>query len=405
MALFTYRAVDPKGEVFEGTMDEASPAAVTAILQERGLQVNEVRPLAIGSGLPFARKTLSWEDVHLLNEQLLIIVKSELPFVPALRSIAADLRRSRLKPVLEDLMRDMERGESLEESLKRHPDSFPATYISMIRAGERSGNLAGVLSILSTQSARILDFRNSLRMALAYPMMVVVTAILLLWFLSTRVVTVFAEIFQEFGTGLPAPTQFVVDSSQIVSDLGPGAVLIIVAVAVSAWGATRLFRRSERGRYAMDRLLETVPVLGRTLTLGALARFTRSLGLLLASNVPIVESLDLAGAASGSAVLRRRVARAATRVSAGESISDSLAESGYFPHLFCWSLATGESRGQVEQTLANLGRTYEQQLLMLQRGLGQVLAPLLIIFVGLTVGFIVVSMYLPMFSLGDAISG
>ena len=405
MPLFKYRSVDAQGEVFEGTMDEASAARVTAILQERGLQVSEVAPLALHKGLPFLRKTLTWEDIHLLNQQLLVIVKSDLPFVPALAAMATDINNPRLKPVLDDLRHDLELGTSIDKALQRHPDSFPPAYISMIRAGERSGNLAGVLALMENQSARVLDARHTLRTALAYPTMVLVSAIGVILFLCTRVIPEFEKVFADYGSGLPAATQFWVEVSHVVSRHGGTVFAVFLVGAVLLFAGIRAMRRTSKGREWADRIFEHIPLIGRGIFLTALARFSRALALLLSSNVPVLESLDLAGAASGSAILRRRVRQVARAVATGESIADSFAATGYFPQLFCWLFATGEARGNVEDTLFDLSRSYEQQATFHDRALGQFLSPLLVVTVALLVGSITIALYLPIFSLGDAISG
>ncbi len=405
MPLFRYRAVDTQGEVFEGTIDEQSAARVTAILQERGLQVSEVAPLALHKGLPFLHKPLTWEDIHLLNQQLLVIVKSDLPFVPALAAMATDINNPRLKPVLDGLKRDLELGTSIEQALQKHPDSFPPAYISMIRAGERSGNLAGVLALMENQSARVLDARHTLRTAMAYPAMVLVSAIGVIGFLCARVIPVWAEVFEDFGARLPAITRFWVDLSENLNRHGRSLFVVVIMLAVLLVGGLRLSRRSVVAREVIDRIFEHIPLVGRGVFLTALARFSRALALLLSSNVPVLESLDLAGAASGSALLRRHARRVARDVAMGESIADSFAATGYFPQLFCWLFATGEARGQVEGTLFDLSRSYEQQAAFHDRAIGQFISPLLVVSVALLVGWITVALYLPIFSLGDAISG
>ena len=405
MPLFKYRSVDAQGEVFEGTMDEDSAARVAAILQERGLQVSEVAPLALHKGLPFLRTPLTWEDIHLLNQQLLVIVKSDLPFVPALAAMATDINNPRLKPVLDGLKRDLELGTSIEQALQKYPDSFPPAYISMVRAGERSGNLAGVLALMENQSARVLDARHTLRTALAYPAMVLVSAIGVMWFLCVEVIPKFEEIFAGFGSGLPAATQFWVWVSHIVSGYGEWVFAALVACVALLVVGLRVSRQTGVGREWVDLIIERIPLIGRGIFLTALARFSRALALLLSSNVPVLESLDLAGAASGSALLRRHARRVARDVAMGESISDSFAATGYFPQLFCWLFATGEARGHVEDTLFDLSRSYEQQAAFHDRALGQFLSPLLVVSVALLVGWITIALYLPIFSLGDAISG
>lgn len=388
----------------EGTMEEESAQRVTLILQERGAQVNHVEEVGEAPSLARGTSRLRWEDLAMLNDQLLSITRGGIPIAPAVKAMAKDIDNRRLKPVLEKLQQDLEAGRSLEDALQRSPKRFPPIYLSLIRAGEQSGNLAGVLEMLRSYSTRLLDLRDRIFISLTYPAFVLIVAIIFLLNIFLYIVPVFAEIFSEFGSSLPAPTQFLVDISQFLHtrtlEFVAVAAILLGLVAFAFWR----IKASEAGRAAADRLRQAVPILGRTFRMVTLARFSRALGMLLRANVPILESLDLASAASGNEYLRANVQKAAVHISQGEKIADAFSDTHYFPHSYLWFLANGEARGQVEETLLDLSETYEQEVSTRDDALIHLITPVAILALGLVVGFIIVALYLPIFTLGDALS-
>ena len=384
-------------------MDESSARRVTAILEERGLQVSEVERVGKRAGFARLGRPLRLEDLELFNDHLLAVAKSGLPMAPALKGIAKDFHKKRLRRIVQSIQADLEKGSSLDEALSKHPDSFPPIYATAIRAGERAGNLSGVLSVLNTHSSRMIDIRNTVQAAFAYPILVLICAAGVMSFLLVKVIPVFDEIFQDFGVGLPAPTQFWVDISRVMNaNLVPISVMAILVFA--GWPAfARLARRTYRGGYIVDWLKHYIPVVGKTFIEGSLARFSRSLGILLAGGVPIVESLDLASAASGNAVLREKVRLATLDVAGGQRVADALSDTGYFSHTFCWLFSIGEERGELDEALMTIAGTYEREIARRDRLFGFLIGPVLVIFLALAVGSMVVALYLPIFTLGDAI--
>jgi len=407
MPLFEYKAVDLEGRAVEGTMDGLSARRVTEMLQERELQVNSVKEVGRRPGLlQRLRPHLNWEDIDLLNEQLAAITRSGLPIAPSLKALGQDISNRRLKPVLEDIHGQLESGSSLEAAFGRHPApaSFPPIYRSMLRAGERTGNLSGVLSHLCTYSARMLEVKNGIQEAIAYPILVIMATCLVVGFLMAKVIPTFASTFEEFGAVLPALTQFVVDISVFFVRHGvavlvwTGAGLIVLTLGFKS------LHRSEGGGYALDWLKIHMPVFGKLFRAASMARFSQSLGLLLASNVPVLESLDLAAASAGNAVLREAVRDAARRIEGGESMSAAFESSGGFGHSFCWMIATAEERGEVDGALLNLADSFERSIGRTQRFILTFIGPAVIILIGFIVATIVIAMYLPIFMLGDAIN-
>jgi len=405
MTLYKYRTVDRDGKVVEGTMEEVSARHAASTLRERGLQVNAIEEVGKGPGFVRMKSRLTWDDLDLFNRELLAITKSGLPLAPSLKALAQDIRSKRLRPVLEDVRVQVESGSSLEEAISRHPGSFPRMYASVIRAGERTGNLSGVLSHLSAYSARMVEMKNSIQEAVAYPILVLVAACVFLGFILVKVVPVFGEMYQDFGATLPAPTQFWVDLSNFFVNHTAASIAIVLGGLIAAYLILKHLLRTESGGNAVDWVKLKIPVFGPLYYTASMARFSRHLALLLASEVPVVESLDLASAAAGNAVLRMAVMDAARLVEGGEAISNALASTGYFGHSFCWMVGSGEERGEVAMSLLNLADTYDRGADRMDKLISMLIGPVVIILLGMTVGFIVISLYLPIFMLGDAISG
>jgi type II secretory pathway component PulF len=406
MPLYRYRAVDHDGKAVEGTMEAESARLATAALKERGLQVNAVED-AEGQqrGFPRMKQHLTWQDLDLCNHQLLAIVKSGLPLAPSLRALAEEINSRRLKRVLDDVRVQIEAGSSLEEAISRHPESFSPVYRAMIRAGERTGNLSGVLNQLTAYSSRMVEMKNSVQEAVAYPILILVACVAILGFIMVKVVPVFAAIYGDFGGRLPGPTQLVVDISDFVVRHKIALPACVIGGVVLLWLIVRLLHRAESGRYALDWLKLRVPIFGALYSSASLARFSRSLGLLLGSRVPIGESLDLASAASGNAVLRAAVTDALNRIQAGERMSEAFASTGFFAHTFCWMLSTAEDRGDVEGALLELADAYETGVTRMDKLVLMLVGPILVVAVAIVIGFLIISLYLPIFMLGDAIQG
>lgn len=403
MPLYQYRAVDAEGAAVVGTMEERNAHRVTSLLGERGLQVNAVERLDRRAGLIHLTAPLGWDDLHFLNEQLLAITQNGLPLAPALQNLAADLHRPRLRRALEAVHRDLERGKSLEDAVLAHQEYFPSVYASIVRAGERSGNLPGVLAILTDHSARMVEIRNRIQIAAAYPLLVLILSAFVMLYLTLTVIPQFADIYREFGRSLPAPTQFWIALAGVIEQHEAAAVATVV-VASLLLGLTALgVVRWRSSGLVLDWLKSRLPVSGRAYYAGSVARFSRTLALLLASRVPILESLDLAAVASGNALLRRAVREASPLVAQGLRLADALESTRFFGHSFCWLLATGEERGEAEVSLLSLADSYDRHVAGVDRIVTSLLAPLLIVAVGSIIGFMVISLYLPIFSLGDAI--
>lgn len=404
MTLYKYQAVDSEGAPIEDTIEAASAHTAARRLQERGFTVNSIEELH-PPGLLRVSHRLSWEELELFTQQLLAITQSELPLAPSLRALAEDLRNPRLRPVLDNMHRDLERGASLEEAVEKNHQAFPRLFVSAIRAGEATGNLPGVLQLLASYASRMSGLKQTFQVALAYPVVVTVLAVAIMAYLLQWVVPTFADIFEEFGGALPAPTQFWIGVSDLVRSRWPEMVIAVAVLGILFAVLRAWLRRGEAGRAWLDSVRLHTPALGKVHYHASLARFSHTLGLLLSARAPVLESLELAGAASGSPQLQRAVEESTVQVAGGEKMADALSATGFFPYDFCWLLLMGESRGKPEESLESLANTYERKAQTHEKLIGSLAAPAFIVVLALVVVSVIVSLYLPIFTLGDAISG
>jgi type IV pilus assembly protein PilC len=405
MTMYKYRALDPEGNPVEDSMEAVSAHAVTQKLQERGLTVSSVKEAFPDRRLLRVSGKLTWEDLQLLSEQLESIVKSGLPLVPSLKALASELRNPRLKPVLERLHQDLERGVALEDAVEKQHEYFPRVYPALIRAGEATGNLAGVMGLVSQHASRMADLKQRLQLALIYPIILAVTALVITSFLMLKVVPVFAEIFGEMGASLPAPTRLIVEMSAYFQHSIDSIAVVATLVIVLLVGIPLWMRRSVAGRCWLDTAKLYLPWVGPAYHMGVQARFCRLMGLLLSSRVPVLDAMELSASASGSPVLERAMEDAVLEVASGERLADALEHTRFFGHDTCWLLATSEDRGTTEEAFASLAGRFEHQASAHEKFIGIIAAPVFVVLIGVLVGFVAVSMYLPIFSLGDQIGG
>lgn len=405
MPQYRYRAVDENGRDVSGTMNEDTAVRVTAILEEQGLQVSSVELLKEAETVKRRADALSWEEVELLNQQMQAIVRSGLPLAPALKAVSSELRSPRLEALLDSLHLSLEQGKSLEEALQPVAAQLPPVYRATLIAGDRSGNLPAVLDQMCDYTAQMVENKNRLQMALAYPALVVVVCIFVVGLLVLVVVPQFGEIFKDFGSQLPFPTRFWIGVSDTLSHEYPYLLLSISIFVIAVHFGLKALRRSANGPYYLDWIKLHLPAFGRAFRLGSLARFSRTLGILLRSRVPLPEGLEIAAATADNAVLTRAVRSVSRNVQQGSSIGGAIEAANYFDGSFSWLLGLAEERNELEDALLHLADTYEQRGIRSTRVVTAMLPPILVVLLGIVVVSIVVSIYLPMFSLADAISG
>jgi type IV pilus assembly protein PilC len=398
---WAFRAVDGLGAPVHGELRAPSPQEVAAQLRGRGLTVVAVEPKKQPLEIDLTRlRRVRTHDVMVLVRQLATMVSAGLTLLKALRVLEEQTEAARLKAALVEVRRSVEAGESLSGAFAAHPRVFSPLCVAMVRAGETGGFLETALRRVADHLEAEDRLRRQVRSAMVYPAVVLTFAVLVLTALIAFVVPVFAAVFEENGAELPSLTRFTLSASDLVRHRPHvllGGLLVAVA-AVARW------KRTEGGRAAWDRFKLRVPAqIGDIVQKIALARWSRTMASLVAAGVPMLETIAVTGRTSGNVVVERAMEAVRDSVMSGGTIHSALKRAPVFPALVCHMVAVGEETGGLEHTLAKVADFYEDDVAAKVKALTSILEPIMIVVIGAIVGFVVVSMYLPMFKVYDAI--
>ena len=340
-------------------------------------------------------RRVSSRSLAIFTRQFAVLVDAGLPLVQCLELLGKDEPDARLAEAIGQVRLDVQAGASLAEAMRKRPRAFDAIYVNMIAAGEAGGILDTILKRLSAFIEKQARLRSRVRAAMVYPACVLSIALVVVVVILLKVIPTFALMFDGLGATLPLPTRVVIWTSEQTIVAGP-----VVAAAVLAGGfATRRYYRTAGGSLRMDGWLLRLPLIGSITRKVAVARFCRTLGTLLSSGVPILEGLDITGRTAANAVIERAVRRARARIERGESIAAPLRSGGAFPPMVVQMIGAGESAGALDTMLGKIADVYEDEVDVAVAALLSTLEPALIVVLGLIVGGIVVSMYLPLFEL------
>jgi len=408
MPQFKYYAQDEKGRPVTGTLEEASAYRVVLALIAQGLRVTSVEAAAKRRPVLPWRRALTAQDLALLNEELLTIAESGLPLPAALEEIGRDLKNPRLRAVIEDVRKSIETGASFEEALGRHTESFSPVYVSLIRAGERTGNLSGVLTQLCTYSRRLVEMRHAVHELLAYPLFLLAALVSMITFLSLKIIPVFEDMFAGMGGRLPVPTRICLTVSLVVQSEWRDFVLWTAIGLLTLYVVFKVAGVNRRARVflqcAGDRIRTWIPVLGPLYSAIWMERYARVLGLLLSSKVEAPESVILASAATGSALFLRAGFEAARWVTRGDTLLTAMAASGLFRSSHLWILRQAEQHGTLDSALLRLAESCERETVRRKRLIMMFVGPMFVILMGLVVGFTVIAMFMPVLMLSSLVN-
>ncbi|RJP68722.1 MAG: type II secretion system F family protein [Candidatus Abyssobacteria bacterium SURF_17] len=411
MPIFSYQATDKKGQEVTG-MVEADSLAL-AINQVRSLgyfptKVKEdagklarrkrvVKGKGISVNLSFGG--VKRKQITLLTRQLATLIDAGLPLLRSLSILHDQQKPGKLKNILDELVNDVQSGTTFSEALAKHPKAFDKLYVNMVRAGEVGGMLEVVLNRLAEFAERREALARKVKGAMIYPIMVILVAGGVVTFLLMRVVPTFAEIFSDLGGALPAPTQFLVNVSEALQQSFLKIVGTIVAIIV----AIRMIFKIELVRAIRDRIVLKLPLFGMLVRKIGVARFSRTLGTLITSGVPILQSLSIVKETISNRVIANAVGEVHDSIREGETIAGPLEESGAFPPMAVNMIDVGEETGNLDSMLLKVADIYDAEVEVAIGGMLQMLEPAMMVVLGGIVGFIVISMYLPIFSMGDLI--
>lgn len=407
MPIFSYRATDQAGEEVTGVVEAETLALAINEVRGRGLYPTSVKEDAGKMGRKTKKKKsggiyfggIKSKEVTLMTRQLATLIDAGLPLLRSLSILYDQQKPSKLKDVLDKLVGDVQGGATFSESLAKHPKAFDRLYVNMVRAGEVGGMLEVVLQRLAEFAERAEFLKRKIKGAMMYPVFVMLIAIAIVVFLLIKVVPTFAEIFSDLGGALPAPTQFLVDLSDFIKASWWRLILYIVGFYVFL----KVLFKFEFMCYVRDRVILKLPLFGDLTRKIGVARFCRTLGTLITSGVPILQSLSIVRETISNRIIANAVGEVHDSIREGETIAGPLEDSGAFPLMAVNMIDVGEETGNLDTMLLKVADIYDGEVEITINGLLQLIEPAMIVLLGGIIGFIVISMYLPIFSMGDLV--
>jgi len=393
--VFEWEGKDKNGKSVRGEMRAGGEAMVSASLRRQGVMVNKVKKRRMSGG-----KAIKQKDIAVFTRQLSTMMRAGVPLIQSFDIVARGSTNAKLTRLLTDIRSDVETGTSLSAAFRKHPLYFDALYCNLVEAGEAGGILETLLDRLAVYQEKTMAIKNKIKSALIYPIAVITVAFIVLAVIMIFVIPAFEDVFRNFGADLPAPTLFVIGMSKIfvkywylIFGLGGGGIYFFM----------QTWKRSIKMQKYMDRLLLKVPVFGDLVNKSSIARWTRTLSTMFAAGVPLVEALDSVGGASGNAVFAEATEKIQKDVSTGSALTTSMQATGVFPVMVLQMCAIGEESGSLDAMLGKAAEFYEDEVDEAVKGLSSLMEPFIIVILGTLIGGIVVSMYLPIFKLGQVV--
>ena len=393
--IFEWEGKDRNGKVVRGEMRAGGQAAVNATLRRQGILVNKVKKRRSSGG-----RSIKQKDIAIFTRQLATMMKAGVPLLQAFDIVGRGSTNPRMTKLLNDIRSDVETGTSLSAAFRKHPLHFDALYCNLVEAGEAGGILEALLDRLAIYQEKTIAIKSKIKSALMYPVAVIVVAFIVLTVIMLFVIPAFEEVFKSFGGELPAPTLVVIAMSKFFVDWW---WLIFGTMFIGGYFFFESWKRSEKMQMTMDRLLLKLPVFGGLIHKSVIARWTRTLSTMFAAGVPLVEALDSVGGASGNAVYAQATEQIQKDVSTGSALTTSMTATGVFPTMVLQMAAIGEESGSLDHMLGKAAEFYEDEVDEMVKGLSSLMEPFIIVILGVLIGGIVVSMYLPIFKLGAVV--
>ena len=407
MPLFAYKAKEANGNITTGTVEAVKEGEAVAKLRSQKLTVVEIAESTtsvfskIKEKIPgFGPPEVTSKDLVLFSRQLSTLVSAGVPIVQSLGILADQSENPTFRKVLAEVRGDIEAGLSISDALKKHLEAFPEIYTAMIRAGELGGILDTILERLSTFLEAAEALKAKVKGAMMYPFIVLTICGAVTLFLLMFVIPTFQTIFSSFGKELPTPTQILIDLSGFLRSKW----YLVIATPIAAFQGFKRYYKTTAGRKVVDAKVLKAPVFGILLKKVAVAKFTRTLGTLIKSGVPIMQGLETVAATAGNVVIEEAVLSAHESIREGGRLADPLKKSGLFPQMVTQMIAVGEETGALDQMLTKIADFYDQEVDTAVKGLTSMIEPIVIVVMGVVIGSIVIAMFLPMFEMGGMVS-
>jgi type IV pilus assembly protein PilC len=402
MPVFTFSGKDASGQKINGERTAVNKQTLASQLRRERITPGSIREKGKEFSLPtFGSGKVKTKDIAIFFRQFSVMIDAGLPLVQCLEILAANQENPTFQKTLTGVRTTVEGGATLANAMRQYPNVFDDLSTNMIEAGETGGILDVILQRLATYVEKAVRLRGAVKSALIYPVSVISIAVLIVGALLKWVVPIFANLFAGLGVALPLPTRVVMGLSAFVGTFWWFGIIGVVALVFGM----KQIRKNPRGKYWQDKALLNMPVIGLLLRKIAVARFTRTLGTLITSGVPILEGLAITARTSGNAVLEEALMKVRKAIEEGRTIVDPLKESGVFPNMVTQMIGVGEATGAMDAMLQKIGDFYEDEVDAATKDLLAMLEPIIIGILGLCVGGIVISLYMPLFSMISKLAG
>ena len=393
--VYEWEGKDRNGKQVRGETRASGENQVTASLRRQGVFPTKIKKRRMAGG-----KRIKPKDIAIFTRQLATMMKAGVPLLQAFDIVGRGNANGSVTKLLNDIRMDVETGSSLSAAFRKFPMYFDNLYCNLVEAGEAAGILEALLDRLATYMEKTEAIKSKIKSALMYPISVVVVAFVVVSVIMIFVIPAFKEVFSSFGADLPAPTLFVIAISEFFVKYW---WLIFGGIGGGFYFFMQAWKRNEKMQAFMDRLLLKVPVFGSLIEKSCIARWTRTLSTMFAAGVPLVEALDSVGGASGNSVFAIATEKIQQEVSIGTSLTVAMTNANIFPSMVLQMCSIGEESGSIDHMLGKAADFYEAEVDDMVAGLSSLMEPIIIVFLGTLIGGIVVSMYLPIFKLGQVV--
>ncbi|GAA3997900.1 type II secretion system F family protein [Comamonas faecalis] len=393
--VFEWQGKDRSGKIVHGELRAVGENQVRATLRRQGVLPTRIKKRRMRAG-----KKIKPKDIALFTRQMATMMKAGVPLLQAFDIVGRGNTNPSVTKLLNDIRTDVETGTALNSAFRKYPLYFDSLYCNLVEAGEAAGILETLLDRLAVYMEKTESIKAKIRSALMYPISVIIVAFIVVTVIMIFVIPAFKEVFTSFGADLPAPTLFVMAISEFFVSYW---WIIFGVIGGGFYFFMQAWKRSEKVQRFMDRLLLKVPVFGKLVEKSVIARWTRTLSTMFAAGVPLVEALDSVGGAAGNSVYQIATEKIQQEVSTGTSLTAAMGNANVFPSMVLQMSAIGEESGSLDHMLGKAADFYEEEVDEMVAGLSSLMEPIIIVFLGTLIGGIVVSMYLPIFKLGQVV--
>ena len=400
MPVYVWVAETKRGRKLKGEIDAANEAIALNQLKKRNFSIKKLKPKPkdIFDNVSFLKPKVTKKDLVVFTRQFSTMIDAGLPLVQGLTILAEQSENPTFKSILKEITKDVEGGSTLAEAMKKHGKVFDDLFVNLVAAGEVGGILDTILRRLATFIEKAEKLKSQIKGAMTYPAVVVAIAIIVIAVILIFVIPVFEDMFRSFGSALPGPTQLVVNMSRFMKG---NFHWVILGLGALVYGFKR-YRGTQKGRKQTDALFLRLPIFGDLLKKTAVARFTRTLGTMISSGVPILDALEIVAKTSGNVVIEEILYEVRGSIAEGQTIAEPLSENNIFPGMVIQMIAVGEATGALDSMLEKIADFYDDEVDAAVGALTSMLEPLLMLFLGGSIGGLVIAMYLPIFGMAAA---